>query len=312
MSFGRKWKNWGGLGSMMRYCMFYKARNGKWYMELAPFEHGGWEDADTYGPFPSLDAADAFLRDNFSNPGGDDVDDSGTREVPTHSPNGGPVIDPRKQRRGWFGFGDAASDRRADVGRIIFEQFGGGRAMAMIGGQAMLLNTPNYGEGGLGIKWPNRQRSKGNYVEILLRPDDTYNMTFYNLTIRAKKPVKVYEGIYADQLRPLFEKQTGWYLSLGGFGGRRKVQAPYSGMRVYDQGSLVRVTIDEWGVHEFKQQWPGSGIPDTNVSFIFEKRNGDLVDLHPYELDGSDVLALSHDAWNHAVNRLGLDPSLKR
>jgi len=114
--------------------------------------------------------------------------------------------------------GDAASDRRAEVGRIILEQFGGGRSLFMIGGQAHLLNTDDYGLGGLGIKWPNRQRSKGNYVEILLRPDDTYDMTFYNLTMRAKKPVREYRGIYADQLRPIFEHQTGWYLSLGGLG----------------------------------------------------------------------------------------------
>jgi hypothetical protein len=126
--------------------------------------------------------------------------------------------------RKWKNWGDAASDRRAEVGRIIFEQFGGRQAMAMIGGQATLLNLPHYGEGGLGIKWPNKQRSKGNYVEILLRPDDTYDMTFYNLTIRAKKPVKKFEGVYAEDLRRLFEDQTGWYLSLGGagFGAHKK------------------------------------------------------------------------------------------
>jgi hypothetical protein len=61
------------------------------------------------------------------------------------------------------------------------------------------------------IKWPNRNRSKGNVVEIALQPDDTYDMTFYNGT----KVVKAYHSVYADQLRELFEKQTGWFLSIG-------------------------------------------------------------------------------------------------
>ena len=130
---------------------------------------------------------------------------------------------------GTHGYGGLGSAEAQQIGNTIYEQFGGGRAMAMLGGQAMILDmaTDEPGRarmlGGLGIKWPNPKRSKGNYVEILLRPDDTYDMNFFNLTIRAKKLVKQYRGVYADQLRPLFEKQTGWYLSLGpvhGFGGR--------------------------------------------------------------------------------------------
>jgi len=98
----------------------------------------------------------------------------------------------------------------SQVGQTIFKQFGGNRAMAMLGGQAMVID----GGRGLGIKWPHKQRSKGNYVEIHLDSDDTYTMTFYNLSIRAKKKVKEYKGIYADKLRDVFEDQTGWKLRL--------------------------------------------------------------------------------------------------
>lgn len=98
----------------------------------------------------------------------------------------------------------------SQVAKTIFQQFGGGRAMAMLGGQAMTLS----GGKGIGIKWPNKKRSKGNYVEIELRSDDTYDMTFYNLSMKAKKKVKEYKGIYADQLRDIFEQQTGWKLRL--------------------------------------------------------------------------------------------------
>jgi hypothetical protein len=79
--------------SMQRHCSFYKAQNGKWYMELAPHEYGEYEDATTYGPFYTEEGAMKYLN-NFSNPGGYDIDDSGEREVPTVSPNGDPIRSP--------------------------------------------------------------------------------------------------------------------------------------------------------------------------------------------------------------------------
>ena len=86
--------------SLQRACAFYKAKNGKWYMDLANNEYGGYDEAYTYGPFNSEEEVDSYLRDNFSNPGGMDVDDSGKRPVPKKSPNGHPVTTP--QRRQWY------------------------------------------------------------------------------------------------------------------------------------------------------------------------------------------------------------------
>lgn len=81
--------------SMSRYCDIYKTNDGKWYMDLANEEYGEWDDCTTYGPFNSEEAADRYLSDNHSNPGGMGVDDSGDREVPTESPNGSRVVNPR-------------------------------------------------------------------------------------------------------------------------------------------------------------------------------------------------------------------------
>ena len=83
--------------SMMCHCEFYKATNGKWYMELADNEYGESYDADTYGPFDSQEKAYDYLSNGFPNPGGHSSDDSGTRPVPTKSPNGGDVIMPRRR-----------------------------------------------------------------------------------------------------------------------------------------------------------------------------------------------------------------------
>jgi hypothetical protein len=80
--------------SCSRHCAFYKATDGQWYMELAHHEHDGREDATTYGPFASEDAAHAYRR-GFVNPGGATIDDSGTEPPPTRSPNGSPVVSPR-------------------------------------------------------------------------------------------------------------------------------------------------------------------------------------------------------------------------
>jgi hypothetical protein len=100
----------------------------------------------------------------------------------------------------------------SETARTTYEQFGGNRAMFMLGGRAHYSSKdPNF----LGVKWPNKQRSRGNYVEIRYVPGlDLYTMEFFNSTARAHKSVKKYEGVYGDQLRTIFEEQTGWYLSL--------------------------------------------------------------------------------------------------
>lgn len=97
------------------------------------------------------------------------------------------------------------------VGEIILEQMGGYNRLAMMLG----INKMTYTKNGVAFGWPNRQRSKGNYVEITLDPDDTYTIEFFNLSIRGKKPVKKHRNVYAEDLVGIFEGQTGWYLRLG-------------------------------------------------------------------------------------------------
>lgn len=98
----------------------------------------------------------------------------------------------------------------SQVVQTIVQQMGGaGKLKIMIGAQLMQVDPKT-----LGIKFPNKQRSKGNYVEIKLLSSDTYKMEFFNLSVKGKKLVKKYDGIYNDQLVELFEKQTGWYLRL--------------------------------------------------------------------------------------------------
>jgi len=105
----------------------------------------------------------------------------------------------------------AAIDRAADsqIGKTIIEQMGGSRAMAMIGATQIV-----YLKDGVGVKWPNKTRSKGNYFEVRLTPADEYDLEFFNVSMRGKKSVTKHRGVYFDQLAGLFEKQTGWYLRM--------------------------------------------------------------------------------------------------
>lgn len=107
---------------------------------------------------------------------------------------------------------DAARMKAAGLGEVaqtILNQMGGNRVLAMLGVKR-LVDLRN----GIGIGWPNRQRSKGNYVEIVLNGRDLYDMTFYNLSTRGKKKVKEFKDLYNDSLADTFEGQTGWYLRM--------------------------------------------------------------------------------------------------
>jgi len=85
--------------SLSRYCHIYKAKDGKWYLELASREYAGREDATTYGPFRTEFLAERELN-NHSNPGGLSYDRSGKQRKPKKSPNGRPI---QKPGRGQWG-----------------------------------------------------------------------------------------------------------------------------------------------------------------------------------------------------------------
>jgi len=95
------------------------------------------------------------------------------------------------------------------VGMTILQQMGGGgKIRAMLGANWSFL--PH----GLILQWPSRQRSKGNYLEVDLQPNDTYELRFFNVSTLGKKLVKKFDDVYFDSLISIFEKQTGYRLRL--------------------------------------------------------------------------------------------------
>ncbi len=106
--------------------------------------------------------------------------------------------------------GGRAAAKDPQVAQTILDQLGGtGRLSAMLGAK----NFIDYGDG-VGFKFPNKGRGKPNHIKIVLAPDDTYTVTFSRIHGYNFKTLKAFDGIYADGLRSLIERQTGLYLNL--------------------------------------------------------------------------------------------------
>ena len=69
-------------------------------------------------------------------------------------------------------------------------------------------------------------------------------------------------------------------------------------MKYVNCGACYNVVVSRREVEIFKRSYPCSGLPDRAITFQFDKRNGDLVDIWPnsHTFDGSGLVALSHDA----------------
>ena len=78
-------------------------------------------------------------------------------------------------------------------------------------------------------------------------------------------------------------------------------------MRYYDNGSFYSVTVTRHEVEAFASQWPCCSLPRRAITFQFDKRSDDLVDILPYSIadkvDGPEALALSEDAQAYARTR---------
>lgn len=81
------------------------------------------------------------------------------------------------------------------------------------GGRSMIAahNLLNHGNA-LSFKFKGSR--KFTYCKITLLTDDTYKVEIGRIRKYELVGVQTTEGVYADQLRPLFERTTGLYLSL--------------------------------------------------------------------------------------------------
>ena len=95
-----------------------------------------------------------------------------------------------------------------EVAQTILSQLGGTRRLNLMTGAKNFVGRAD----GVTFK-VGRNGKKVTHVEITLRADDTYDVRF--LWVRGTNVIERHktEGAYNDMLRPLFEAQTGMYLS---------------------------------------------------------------------------------------------------
>lgn len=94
------------------------------------------------------------------------------------------------------------------IAATILEQFGGFMALRMIGGVC------HYTDSSITVPFKAKAKNLTNRLVIKLDADDTYTMEFWNCRgIKADKK-EAYSMVYCDQLKEIFERRTGLYLSL--------------------------------------------------------------------------------------------------
>lgn len=77
-------------------------------------------------------------------------------------------------------------------------------------------------------------------------------------------------------------------------------------MKYFDNGGFFTVQYTQRDVENFAERWPCFG-KRRSISFQFDKRNGDLVDIMPSgadrDMDPSGVAALADDAKQYGIRK---------
>lgn len=110
---------------------------------------------------------------------------------------------------------NSGSMTEAQASTLIRQLGGMGKLTAMIGASGFGRGTTD-GHPSLTFKFKGSK--KANVVTIILDPSDTYTVRFMRMAGPSKfyavTPTGEASGVYADQLRAVFERHTGLYLSL--------------------------------------------------------------------------------------------------
>jgi hypothetical protein len=111
------------------------------------------------------------------------------------------------------------TSRSAEIAQTILEQLGNGKFKVMTGAKHFMALPIGQGTfGGLSFRLPGAGgfcKNSINYVSIELTPMDEYVMTFSRIRSGDVKVISMHRDIQCDQLREIFEQETGLRTSLG-------------------------------------------------------------------------------------------------
>jgi hypothetical protein len=93
------------------------------------------------------------------------------------------------------------------VAQTILDQMGGTRRIMMMTGAKQFVSSDD------GVQFSFKGSRKYNKVVVKLAADDTYTVGMFKIRGVSVKGQN-FDGIYADQLVELFERETGLYLTL--------------------------------------------------------------------------------------------------
>ena len=132
--------------------------------------------------------------------------------------------------------------------QTIKQQLGGGKFVAMTGAKDFMFSgKDSY----LSFKIGKGAKDGINYIKIIYNQGkDDYTVEFCvfrgtNVTVKHRA-----EGVYADQLREIFQKHTGLYTSLGTMGSRKEsvevaeAAAPAAPTHGYKVGDILFGSTD--------------------------------------------------------------------
>jgi hypothetical protein len=103
-------------------------------------------------------------------------------------------------------FADGGTTGETTVAKVILEQLGGINKLVVMTGAYNFVALPS----GIYFKIKNR---KVNYVKIRLNEKDLYDVLFGKIVSGKVKTQSEHFDVYFDQLKPIFEKETGMYLT---------------------------------------------------------------------------------------------------
>lgn len=97
------------------------------------------------------------------------------------------------------------------VANTILAQLAGNirRLSVMIGAHSFTAD-----ESSVTFKFRARAKNGSNCCRITLKPSDTYTVEFLSIRSKGVKVKESLEDIYAESLRPVFERHTGLYVVL--------------------------------------------------------------------------------------------------
>ena len=97
------------------------------------------------------------------------------------------------------------------IASTAFSQFGGNRAVAMIG----IYNTSFSKEGTVSFRFKAKALNKSNHIYIKYNKGiDLYTLVYGRIYGNKYRILKEVSNVYGDMLSSNFEHETGLYLSL--------------------------------------------------------------------------------------------------